>query len=72
MVDAEDEAKKEIGKFISQEAISNNPLKWWLENGKYFSQLLRLARKYLCVPATSVLSERAFSIAGHVVNAKTT
>ena len=35
MVDAEDEAKKEIGKYTSQEAISDNPLKWWLVNRKY-------------------------------------
>ena len=70
MVNIDDKAKKEIRKYISQKATPDNPLKWWLENWKYFPQLARLARKYLCLPATSVPSERAFSIAGHVVNAK--
>ena len=47
-----------------------NPLIWWRNNEKYFPRLSQLARKYLCVPATSVPSKRAFSVAGHVVNEK--
>ena len=47
-----------------------NPLKWWLSNEKYLPHLSLVARKYLCIPATSVPSERAFSTAGCVVNKK--
>jgi len=47
-----------------------NPLVWWRDNQKHYPRLARLARKFLCIPATSVPSERAFSVAGHVVNEK--
>lgn len=58
-------------KYLCQDTSSNNPLKCWLEDGKQFSQLAKMARKYLfCVPAISMPSERAFSIVGQVVNAK--
>ena len=47
-----------------------NPLIWWRDNEKYFPRLSQLPRKYLCAPATSMPSECAFSVAGHVVNEK--
>ena len=39
-------------------------------NAVRFPVLNKLAMKYLAIPATSVPSERAFSIAGHIVNVK--
>ena len=52
--------------------ISNktNPVKWWLGNGSNFPSVARLAGRYLCIPATSVPSERVFSSAGNIVNSK--
>ena len=45
-------------------------LKWWSANEKRFPVLARLAQKYLAVPATSVPSERLFSVAGWLLNKK--
>ena len=45
-------------------------LHWWKANAGSFKCLSILARKYLCVAATSVASERVFSTSGNIVSAK--
>ena len=45
-------------------------LDWWRNNEMRFPSLAKLARCCLCVPATSVSSERIFLIAGLVISNK--
>lgn len=42
----------------------SNPLHWWRDHMVQFPRLSKLARRVLCVPATSAPSERLFSAAG--------
>ncbi|KAL2081911.1 hypothetical protein ACEWY4_021729 [Coilia grayii] len=44
-----------------------DPLQWWREHEVAYPALSSLARKYLCVPATSSPSERIFSCSGNIV-----
>ena len=66
---------REIEKYLCIDSCSDQkPLAWW-KSYMYETQfpiLAKLTRKYLCIPATSVPSERALtcSTAGLVVNSK--
>jgi hypothetical protein len=55
---------------ISDEPVDSDPLIWWKANEGRFPQMAKLAKRYLCIPATSVASERVFSTSGNIVNAK--
>ncbi|KAI2662030.1 E3 SUMO-protein ligase ZBED1 [Labeo rohita] len=45
----------------------SDPLEWWRLQCSHFPRISRLAKKYLCIPATSSPSERAFSTGGNIV-----
>ena len=47
-----------------------DPLQWWKQNAAHYPFVSVLARKYLVIPATSVSSERAFSLTDLLVNEK--
>ena len=67
-------AKKEIQQYLTLEASSvDNPIdtvKWWKTYCVQLPFLSSLARKYLCIPATSVPSERAFNVSGNIITSK--
>jgi hypothetical protein len=47
-----------------------DPLAWWRDTAATLPHLSNLARKLLCIPATSASSERIFSSAGHTITAR--
>ena len=47
-----------------------DPLHWWKNNEPRYPLLANVARKYLCICATSTASERVFSTAGQVVSSR--
>ncbi|KAL2098424.1 hypothetical protein ACEWY4_007631 [Coilia grayii] len=47
-----------------------DPLEWWKQHELNFPIVARLAKKYLCIPATSSSSERAFSASGNIITCK--
>lgn len=62
----------ELRQYLQTKVLDHkhDPMAWWLENNRQYRRLYVLARKYLCVPATSVPSERLFSKAGELISAK--
>ena len=64
-----DQARQEVARYIATAAnTGTSPLDWWKTNENNFPLISRLAKKYLCVPASSVPSERVFSLTGSIIN----
>ncbi|KAJ8381424.1 hypothetical protein SKAU_G00022020 [Synaphobranchus kaupii] len=62
--------RSELETYLMQPAahFDSDPLLWWKAHEEEYPVLARLARRYLCIPATSVLSERVFSASGLLVS----
>ena len=50
--------------------LRDKPLQWWNLNKHILPNLAKLAHKCLSIVATSVPSERLFSVAGNIMGAK--
>lgn len=48
--------------------VDADPFMWWKTNECKFPHVAKAAKRLLCVPGTSVPSERIFSTAGHIVS----
>ena len=61
--------ENELSSYLTAACIDSeaNPLQWWKDHEVAFPALSCLAKKYLCVPATSSPSERVFSCSGNIV-----
>uniref|UniRef100_A0AAY5L481 HAT C-terminal dimerisation domain-containing protein n=1 Tax=Esox lucius TaxID=8010 RepID=A0AAY5L481_ESOLU len=66
---AEEEMKKYL-ETTSPLSLSEDPLIWWRCHETVFPLLAKLAKRYLCIPGTSVASERVFSTAGDIITAQ--
>jgi hypothetical protein len=51
-------------------SVLEDPLKEWAKKASEYPNVARLARRYLCVPATTAPSERIFSSAGSTITKK--
>lgn len=62
--------EKEINLYSTLPRVKNSnacPLDWWRRHQSTFPTLALFAKKFLCIPATSVPYERTFSAPGNIV-----
>lgn len=64
------EVQREILQFFGEHPLSKieDPLVWWQTNAARYPSLAKLAKSFLCIPATSTPSERLFSAAGNIAS----
>lgn len=62
--------KEEIKVYLTLPSIpaEDDPSQWWKSHASELPHLARIAKKFLCIPATSVPSERLFSASGHIAS----
>ncbi|VVC31120.1 Ribonuclease H-like domain,HAT, C-terminal dimerisation domain [Cinara cedri] len=64
------EAIVELDRYLNESILDrkSDPLKWWNDGKKMYPNLFDLMLLLLCVPSTSVLSERTFSKVGYIIS----
>lgn len=62
----------ELDCYLKENLLTKNksPFEWWTGHQPRYPELARLARVFLCAPASTVYSERLFSEAGNVYEEK--
>ncbi|WAR27086.1 ZBED1-like protein [Mya arenaria] len=69
--DPTDLVEAEVSRYLGTKVDPGQTvLGWWRDHEESFPRLSKLAKKYLCCQASSVSSERVFSLAGQVVSKK--
>ncbi|ODQ73441.1 hypothetical protein LIPSTDRAFT_103977 [Lipomyces starkeyi NRRL Y-11557] len=56
----------------SAEKFDSDPLQWFFSKQHQYPRIAGMARDFLAIPASSVPSERVFSIGGNLITAKRT
>lgn len=70
--DDKSSAAHELHSYFASPVINrnNDPFEWWARNKSRYPEMARIAKVFLCCPASSVYSERLFSEAGNVYETK--
>ena len=65
-----DAIRLEMDRYLAEASIQlkDDPLQWWKQRESIFPNVAKFAKKYLAIPASSVPSERIFSLAGNIVS----
>ena len=60
----------ELQQFVKEPTLhlDSSALEWWKKNHERYPKVAKIAKRLLCVPATSVPAERVFSTSGIIVN----
>ena len=70
VIEAVEPVLDRVKELLDGAVIIMNPLLWWKANENRFKRLSIIARKLLCIQATSASSERLFSSAGLTIASK--
>ncbi|KAJ4949705.1 hypothetical protein JOQ06_021214 [Pogonophryne albipinna] len=66
------DATVEVQRYMTDPPLerSKDPLAYWVDHQNVYPNLFKLAKQFLCMPASSVPSERVFSKCGEIVSKK--
>ena len=64
--------QQEVERYLQapQPDVDSDPLDWWKMNETIYPNLAKLAKKYLCICATSTTAERLFSTSSETITCK--